>query len=77
MSRVQPPGSAPGLSLRTPLGANTDGGGQVLSVDAMKLSILNGWFRKSLVITGVPELSVQGPGSGGDLRLTSFCNRQR
>ena len=42
----------------------------------MYCSIENGAFGKWLV-NGVPvEVSVQSPGSGGDVRLTSFCSRQ-
>src|SRR5882672_11459815 len=76
MSFVQPPGRAPGLSLRMPLGANTPGAGQVLSVVAMTSSILNGRFLNALWNGVAPVLSTHVDGCGGDVRLTSFCNKQ-
>jgi hypothetical protein len=59
-----------------PLGANTPGGGQVVADAGMKSSMVNGWLVKWLVnVVGV-VVSVQVAGSGGEVRLTSFCSRQ-
>jgi hypothetical protein len=41
----------------------------------MKVSMLNGLFAKWLVNVVPVVVSVQSPGSGGDVRLTSFWSR--
>ena len=60
----------------TPLGANTPGAGHVLAVVGMdESSIVNGALRKWLWNGVAVVVSVHVAGSGGDVRLTSFCSR--
>ena len=60
----------------TPLGANTPGAGQVLSVGLDEASIANGLLAKWLVeAVGRCRWQVVA-GCGGLVRLTSFCSRQ-
>jgi hypothetical protein len=76
MSRVQPPGRLLGLGAK-PFGANTPGCGHVRASFGMYASIENGAFGKWLTNAGDPTVvSAQSAGSGGDVRLTSFCSRQ-
>src|SRR5437764_11076271 len=74
MSRVQPPGRLVGLGV-SPFGAKTPGCGHVRALGGMKVSIRNGAFTKWLVKGVAVVVSVQSAGSGGDVRLTSFCIR--
>ena len=64
---MQPPSSPSPFA--TPFRANTPGGGQVVSIGAMKSSIENGRLRKWLV-------GSQSAASGGEVRLTSSWRRQ-
>ncbi len=63
--------------MSTPLGAKTPGAGQVVSVGRMYRSMVNQLLRKWLA--GTPWAgSVQVVAKGeGEVRLTSFCSRQR
>src|SRR5947209_1420134 len=75
MSRVQPPGVP--VPFAQPFGrANSwPGCGHVVSDGAMKSSIVNHVFGKWLTNVVAVVRSVQSAGSGGEVRLTSFCIR--
>src|SRR5438874_943027 len=75
MSRVHPPERLLGLGGR-PFGAKTPGCGQVRASFGMYCSMLKGVLRKWLVKVVLVVVSVQSAGSGGDVRLTSFCSKQ-
>ena len=71
---MQPPGSP--CPFGTPFGALAPGAGQVFAQAGMYWSIVKGAFANALVKVVAVVLSVQVEGSGGDVRLTSFCRRQ-
>src|SRR5262245_19716489 len=74
MSRVQPPATP--FEGVTPFAAKTPGGGHVVAVGGISASIPKGWFGKC-VVNDVPVVeSVQSPGCGAEVRLTSCCIRQ-
>src|SRR6266516_760638 len=74
MSRVQPPGRP--VPFATPGGcANaSEGFGHVVAVAGMNLSIVKNVFVNALAMLCAESVHVAL--SGGDVRLTSFCNRQ-